>query len=66
MKLCLSDMPSTLVPLLVLDDGETYCPIDGCSVILVTNEQYGSLCDETVRIRDIRPAAEILLRDVSY
>jgi len=57
-------MPSDFIPLVVLDDGETYSGLDGCSIILITNEQYAFLIDEEVRIRDIKPVNQFLFRDV--
>lgn len=59
-------MPSDLVSILVLDDGETYSSLDGCSIIFVTNEQHDQLIDGEVRIRDIKPVKEILFREIMF
>ena len=54
-----------LIPLIVLDDGETYSGLDGCSIVLITNDQHTQLCNEEVRLRDIKPVSEFMLQDFS-
>lgn len=54
-----------LIPLIVLNDGETFGGLDGASIILLTPEQHQKLHDGNTEIGEIEPVAELLLQDTS-
>lgn len=51
-----------LIPIIVLDDGETYSGVDGASICLITDEQHEELM-EGMEPSDLTPVFELGLRD---
>ena len=52
-----------LIPIIVLDDGETYSGVDGASICLITPEDHEKLMAEDVDPCDLEPVFELGLRD---
>ena len=48
--------------IIVLSDEETWNEIDGCSICIVTEEQFNELADDRIDVRDLTPLAEIGLK----
>lgn len=57
------DTSSGLRFVVVLGDGETWGEIDGASVLVLSPEQVDDLETGRVRVRDVRPLAELGFRD---
>ena len=55
---------SGLMTILVLNDGETYTGVDGCSLCVITPEQHEMLC-EGYSPSNIDPVMEIALKEVT-
>ena len=51
------------IPILVMDDGETWSGVDGASICLLTEDQYNDLVDGTTQLEDLAPIFELGLRD---
>jgi len=51
--------------ILILPDGETWSTVDGCSICVITDEDYARLCNDEVDANDILPVGELLLGDCS-
>ena len=51
-----------LIPIIVLDDGDTYSGVDGASICLITNEQHEELM-EGMEPSDLTPVFELGFRD---
>ena len=49
--------------ILVLPDGTTWSTINGCSIIVVTDEQFRDLCEDRIDAGDLTPINEIGLGD---
>lgn len=45
--------------IIVLPDGTTWSTIDGCSICVVTDEQFKDLCEDRVDAGDLSPITEI-------
>ena len=54
-----------MIPILVLNDGDTWSGVDGCSICLITEEDHEALCQGS-EPSDITPILEIGLSDVTY
>lgn len=52
--------------LLVLNDGETYCHIGGCSIMVVSSSDMIKIESGIRRIKDILPLHKINLKDSYY
>lgn len=50
--------------ILVLNDGDTWSGVDGCSLCIITEEDHEQLC-EGLEPSDINPVFELALRDVT-
>jgi len=48
--------------IIVLSDGETWNEIDGCSICMITEEQFDDLSDDRIDVQDLTPLAEIGLK----
>ena len=51
------------IPILVMDDGETWSGVDGASICLLTEDQHNDLVDGTTQLEDLGPIFELGLRD---
>ena len=51
-----------LIPIIVLDDGETYSGVDGASICLITEDQHEELMGG-MEVSDLDPVFELGLRD---
>jgi hypothetical protein len=47
--------------ILVLPDGETWSTISGCSVLVITDNQFKDLCEDRIDARDLMATQVILL-----
>jgi hypothetical protein len=45
--------------IIVLSDGTTWCTADGCSLCIITKEDFIKLCNDEVDANDLIPAIEI-------
>ena len=52
-----------LIPIIVLDDGETYSGVDGASICLITPEDHEKLMTEELNAGDLDPVFEFGLLD---
>ena len=52
-----------LIPIIVLDDGETYSGVDGACICLITLEDHEKLVTEELDVEDLDPVFELGLRD---
>ena len=50
------------IPIVVLDDGETYSGVDGASICLISDEDMKKLW-EGESLKDIKPVFEMGLKD---
>ena len=53
-----------MIPILVLNDGDTWSGIDGSSICLITEEDHEMLC-QGAEPSDIQPVLELSLTDVT-
>lgn len=51
------------VAILINDDGETWCGVDGASICLITEGQYEALIDGIINTGELKPIFELGLRD---
>lgn len=51
------------IPILIMDDGETWSGVDGASICLLTETQHNELIDGTTQLEDLAPILELGLRD---
>lgn len=56
-------MKKTFVPILIMDDGETWSAPDGASICVISMEEYEDLCDDRIDTGDLNPIFELGLRD---
>jgi hypothetical protein len=49
--------------IVVLSDGETWNTVTGCSLVVITEDQFDDLCHDRIDAGDLTPLAEIGLRD---
>lgn len=52
--------------IIVLSDGETWNTADGCSLCIITKEDFAKLCRGEVDANDLNPAVEIGLGTYYY
>jgi len=52
-----------LIPILINDDGATWCGVDGASVCLISREEYEALADGIIDTGELKPVFELGLRD---
>lgn len=52
--------------IVLLPDGETWNTLDGCSIIVVSDREFLSLCNDEIDARDLTPIAEILLGEITH
>jgi hypothetical protein len=55
---------SNFVTIVVLNDGETFTDIRGCSICVVPEEQYNSVVDSGGDAKDFEPIVEIGLESI--
>ena len=51
--------------IVILNDGETWTIVDGCSLAVITDADLQELENGTKEAKDLRPIMEIALRDVT-
>lgn len=51
------------IPILIMDDGETWSGVDGASICLVSEEDHDRLIDGILRPCDLDPILELGLKD---
>jgi hypothetical protein len=49
------------VTIVVLNDGETYTDVHGCSIVIVSREEYDRVIQAGGNARDFNPIAEVSL-----
>jgi hypothetical protein len=52
-----------IVPILVMDDGETWGGVDGASICIISVEEYEALSDGIIDVSWLKPMFEMGLRD---
>jgi len=57
--------PNGFVTVVVLNDGETFSDIHGCTICIVPFDQYMDVVESGCDARDFRPVAEVSLSNVS-
>mgnify|MGYP003123245106 FL=1 len=53
-----------MIPIIVMNDGETWSGVNGCSLCMITPEQYDRLC-EGEEPSNIHPVTEIYLKEMT-
>lgn len=56
-------MKSSMNTIIVLSDGETWNTITGCSICVITNEEFELLCLGSIDVNDLNPVSEIMLKE---
>lgn len=56
--------PESFVTVVVLNDGETFTDVRGCSICVVPIEQYNSVIESGGDASDFQPIAEIGLDSI--
>jgi bifunctional pyridoxal-dependent enzyme with beta-cystathionase and maltose regulon repressor activities len=51
--------------ILVLSDGQTWNTIGGCSICVISDEDFNDLCEDRIDAKDIHPIAEIGLDSIA-
>lgn len=49
--------------IVILSDGETWNTVAGCSLVVITEDQFDDLCNDRIDAGDLTPLAEIGLND---
>lgn len=49
--------------IIVLSDGETWNTISGCSIMVISDDQFRDLCDDRIGANDLIPITEIGLHE---
>lgn len=49
--------------ILVLPDGETWTVLDGCTIIVIDDEQFNDLCDDKVDACRLQPFAAMSFKE---
>lgn len=57
--------PNWTIALVVLDDGETYSRLEGCSIVITTRDDLIRMDQTSGNIRDLRPLYEIGMSSVT-
>ena len=52
-----------LIPILINDDGETWCGVDNASICLISKEEYEALADGIINTGELKPVFDLVLRD---
>ena len=52
--------------IIVLSDGTTWNTVDGCSLCIITDEDFKKLCNDEIGANDLNPAVEIGLGTYYY
>jgi len=45
--------------IIILNDGETWSTIDGCSICTITEEEFKKLCNDEITAGDLNPISEM-------
>ena len=45
--------------IIVLQDGETWCQVSGTSIIVINDDDFNAICEDKIRVNDIKPVIEI-------
>jgi hypothetical protein len=56
-------MSSKTHTIIVLSDGETWNTISGCSIMVISDDQFRDLCDDRISANDLIPITEIGLHE---
>lgn len=56
--------PEDFVTVVVLNDGETFTDVRGCSICVIPIEQYNKVIDEGGDAKDFEPVIEIGLDSI--
>ena len=56
-------MSSKTHTIIVLSDGETWNTISGCSIMVISDDQFRDLCDDRISANDLIPSTEIGLHE---
>ena len=51
--------------IIILPDGETWNTISGCSIVVISDEQFKDLCLDPRRTCELEPLVEIALTEMS-
>lgn len=51
--------------IVVLSDGQTWNTLNGCSILVINDQQFDDLCNDRVDAGDLMPLAEIGMADVT-
>ena len=54
-----------LVTLVILNDGSTYTDVSGCTLAVVTREDYEKMVESSGEAKDLTPVVEISLQDIT-
>jgi len=49
--------------IIVLSDGETWSTLDGCSIVVLNDEQFGNLCEDRINAEDVVAISVVSLVD---
>jgi hypothetical protein len=49
--------------IIVLSDGETWSTLDGCSIVVLNDEQFRNLCEDRINAEDVVAISEVSLVD---
>ncbi len=47
--------------IVIFPDGETWNTIDGCHIVVITDEQFKDLCGDQIKACEVQPVSEISL-----
>jgi hypothetical protein len=51
--------------IVVLSDGQTWNTLNGCSILVINDQQFDDLCADRIDAGDLKPISEILLGDAT-
>jgi len=51
------------VPILIMDDGETWSGVNGSSICLISVDEYEALSDGLIKVSELNPMLELGIRD---
>ena len=51
--------------IVVLSDGQTWNTINGCSILVINDDQFDDLCNDRIDAGDLKPIVEIGLQNMT-
>jgi hypothetical protein len=51
--------------IIALDDRDTWCAVNGASIVVIDDEQFDRLCNGEIDLSDLKPISELPLKAIT-